>query len=109
MSSEQQKAPQSSQSVTEQRDLLDDIIDRSKLAKDEGARTRSRDLLQPFIDEILKGRMTIAPDTEAMINARIAEIDHLVSIQLNEVLHAPEFQKLEASWRGLRYLLDKSE
>jgi type VI secretion system protein ImpC len=44
-----------------------------------------------------------------MINARIAQIDHLISLQLNEVLHHPDFQKLEGSWRGLRYLLDKSE
>jgi type VI secretion system protein ImpC len=44
-----------------------------------------------------------------MINARIAQIDRLVSLQLNEVLHHPDFQKLEGSWRGLRYLMDKSE
>ena len=29
--------------------------------------------------------MTIARDAEMMINARIAQIDHLVSIQLNEI------------------------
>jgi type VI secretion system protein ImpC len=44
-----------------------------------------------------------------MITARIAQIDHLVSLQLNEVLHHSEFQKLEASWRGLKYLMDQSE
>jgi type VI secretion system protein ImpC len=32
-----------------------------------------------------------------------------VSLQLNEVLHAPSFQKLEGSWRGLKYMLDQSE
>jgi type VI secretion system protein ImpC len=44
-----------------------------------------------------------------MITARIAQIDHLVSLQLNEVLHAKEFQKLEGTWRGLKYLMDQSE
>ena len=44
-----------------------------------------------------------------MINARIAQIDHLISLQLNEVLHHPAFQKLEGTWRGLKYLLDQSE
>ena len=39
--------------------------------------------------------MTIARDTEAMINARIAQIDHLFSLQLNEIMHHAEFQKLE--------------
>jgi len=39
----------------------------------------------------------------------LRQIDHLISIQLNEVLHHPQFQKLEASWRGLKYLLNHSE
>ena len=53
--------------------------------------------------------MTVSKDAEAMINARIAQIDHLLSIQLNEVLHHAAFQKLEGTWRGLKYLLDQSE
>lgn len=53
--------------------------------------------------------MTVGKDAEAMINARIAQIDELLSNQLNEVMHAPEFQELEGSWRGLKYLLDCSE
>ena len=50
-----------------------------------------------------------ASDTESMINSRIAQIDHLLSIQLNEILHHPDLQKLEGSWRGLKYMLDQSE
>jgi hypothetical protein len=53
--------------------------------------------------------MTIARDAEMMINARIAQIDHLVSLQLNEVMHNPAFQKLEGTWRGVKYLMDQSE
>jgi type VI secretion system protein ImpC len=44
-----------------------------------------------------------------MINARIAQIDHLISIQLSEILHHEAFQKLEGSWRGLKQLLNQSE
>src|SRR5260370_7720745 len=46
---------------------------------------------------------------DTAINARISEIDRLVSAQLNEVMHAPEFQKLEGSWRGLNHLVMNSE
>jgi type VI secretion system protein ImpC len=79
------------------------------MAKDDASRQRGRDLIKEFVAQILQGAIGISPDTEAMINARIAQIDALLSNQLNEVMHAPEYQKLEASWRGLRYLLDKSE
>lgn len=91
------------------RSLLDDIVDRSKIARDDASRQRGRDLLNTFAEELVKGHMTVSPDTEAMINARIAQIDNMVSLQLNEILHHPDFQKMEGSWRGLKYLLDKSE
>ncbi len=41
------------------------------------------------------------------ITTSIGEIDDLVNRQLNEVLHHPVFQKLEASWRGLFYLVER--
>jgi len=33
----------------------------------------------------------------------------LISLQLNEVMHHPAFQKLEGTWRGIKHLLDQSE
>jgi type VI secretion system protein ImpC len=53
--------------------------------------------------------MTLSRDAEATIGARVAEIDRLVSLQLNEVLHNPAFQKLEATWTGIRHLVLQSE
>ena len=79
------------------------------LARDPAARERGKNLVKEFVAQVLEGAMTVSKDAEAMINARIAQIDHLVSIQLNEVLHHPDFQKLEGSWRGLKYLIDQSE
>jgi type VI secretion system ImpC/EvpB family protein len=40
---------------------------------------------------------------------RLAEIDDLLSRQLDRILHDPEFQRLEASWRGLHYLVLQTE
>ena len=94
---------------TESLGLLDQIVEQGKLGRDAQTKERGKDLVKRFVAEVLEGQMTIARDTEAMINARIAQIDHLLSLQLNEVLHHPEFQKLEASWRGLKYLLGQSE
>ena len=89
--------------------LLDQIVEQGRLGRDAQQKARGRDLVSQFVAQVLEGAVTVGRDTEAMINARIAQIDHLLSIQLNEILHHPEFQKLEASWRGLRYLLNQSE
>jgi type VI secretion system protein ImpC len=89
--------------------LLDQIVEQGKVGRDVETRERGKDLVRRFVAEVLEGSITIARDTEAMINARIAQIDHLLSLQLNEILHHPEFQRLESSWRGLKYLLSQSE
>lgn len=89
--------------------LLDQIVDEGRIAKEPAAKERGKELIKEFVNQVLDGSMTVSRDVESMINARIAQIDHLLSIQLNEILHHQSFQKLEASWRGLKYLLDQSE
>ncbi|MGD0619798.1 MAG: type VI secretion system contractile sheath large subunit, partial [Bryobacteraceae bacterium] len=96
-------------SVVEEKSLLDQIVDQGRLVRDESMRAHGKYLISEFVEQVLQGEMTVSPDIEAMINTRIAQIDHLLSLQLNEILHHPTFQQLEATWRGLRYLLDQSE
>ncbi len=43
------------------------------------------------------------------LNRDVAAIDQLINTQLNEVMHAAPFQKLEASWRGLQYLVQRAD
>ena len=101
-------APQVVEQVLE-KGLLDQIVEEGRMGKDEGAKARGKDLVKEFVAQVLEGSMTVTRDAETMINQRIAQIDHLLSIQVNEILHHEVFQKLEASWRGLKYLLDQSE
>jgi type VI secretion system protein ImpC len=89
--------------------LLEQIVEQGRVGRDAETRDRGRDLVKRFVAEVLEGSITVARDTESMINARIAQIDHLLSIQINEILHHADFQRLEASWRGLKYLLSQSE
>ncbi len=89
--------------------LLDQIVEQGRFGVEAASRERGKDLVKEFVSQVLDGSMTIAKDAEMMINARIAQIDHLLSLQLNEILHHAQFQKLEGSWRGLKYLMDNSE
>jgi type VI secretion system protein ImpC len=94
---------------TQELGLLDQIVEEGRFGAEPAARERGKNLVKEFVAQVLEGSMTIARDTEMMINARIAQIDHLISIQLNEIMHHPSFQKLEGSWRGVKYLMDQSE
>src|SRR6202166_2565603 len=103
--------PQSSAATveTQESSLLDQIVEQGRFGSEVSARERGKDLVKEFVAQVLDGSMTIAKDAEMMINARIAQIDHLLSLQLNEIMHNAQFQKLEGSWRGLKYMMDNTE
>jgi type VI secretion system protein ImpD len=44
-----------------------------------------------------------------LLSRDIARLDAAISEQVNAILHHPRFQKLEASWRGLRYLAEQAD
>jgi len=89
--------------------LLDRIIEDGRMAREESQRPYAQDLLGEFVTQILEEEMTVSHDTVAMINSRIAQIDELISQQLNAIMHAEEFQRMEAAWRGLNNLVMNTE
>jgi type VI secretion system protein ImpC len=107
--SDAQRASAQAQDTVLEGSLLDKIVDEGRFGKDPAAKERGKELIKIFAEQVMEGSMAVSKDAEAMINARIAQIDHLLSIQLNEVLHHAAFQKLESTWRGVKYLIDQSE
>lgn len=64
-----------------------------------------RTLVLVFSSEFLSGRMELKASISLMIRNRIAEIQEVLGRQLDEIIHHPEFQHLESSWRGLRFFI----
>jgi len=95
--------------AAEELGLLDNIIQNGQMVKDESQVPYAKDLIGEFVSQILDEGMTVSADTAAMINEQIAKIDELLTLQLNEVMHHEDFQKLEGSWRGLHYLVMNTE
>ena len=94
----------------EELNLLDKIIQDGKMARDKEQEPAARDLIGSFVDEVLENEtVSVSHDTISMINQRIAQLDQLISAQLNEVMHANEFQELESTWRGMQYLVMNTE
>jgi type VI secretion system protein ImpC len=88
---------------------LDKIISEGKMARDESQKSAAKDLIGEFVNQVLDQGMVVSQDTFASINSRVAQIDELISRQLTAIMHSPEFQKLEATWRGLQFLVQNSE
>jgi type VI secretion system protein ImpC len=51
----------------------------------------------------------IGDDAVATIQAIVAELDRKLTEQLNLIIHHPDFQQLEAAWRGLHQLVSNTE
>ncbi len=88
--------------------LLDQILTEGRLARDEFQKERAKDMIGEFVGQVMSGEITMSKNMDATINARIAEIDRLVSAQMNEIMHHADFQKLEGSWRGLHHLVSNT-
>jgi type VI secretion system protein ImpC len=99
---------QAATSKTLENGLLDQIIEQSKVAKSDSEHARAKDIISELVKEVLQGTVVVSDNLNLTIDARVAEIDRLISEQLSVVMHAPEFQKLEGSWRGLHYLCQQT-
>jgi type VI secretion system protein ImpC len=62
-------------------------------------------MIAEFVGQVMAGELTMSKNMDLAINSRIAEIDRLLSAQVNEIMHHEDFQKLEGSWRGLHYMV----
>ena len=84
--------------------LLDQIVGQSKVAKSTSEHARAKDIITELVQEVMNGSVVMSSNLCATLDARVAQLDTLISEQLSAVMHAPEFQQLESSWRGLHYL-----
>jgi type VI secretion system protein ImpC len=69
--------------------------------------TRVHELVTAFVDNV--SLPLAVNDLHTAITVGITEIDSRLSRQLREILHHPEFQALESTWRGLHYLVMQTE
>jgi type VI secretion system protein ImpC len=85
--------------------LLDEVISATKQTE----RSRAEDLIRTLTEEALKGTVTWSKNVTQTIKAGIQALDAALSKQLAAIMHHPDLQKMEGTWRGLHYLVMNSE
>ncbi|APR80928.1 Hypothetical protein A7982_06275 [Minicystis rosea] len=87
--------------------LLREILAASRIPPaDERHQSLTRALHVVFDQRVLD-RPEAATFDRVLVDLLIAEIDSKMSRQIDEILHHPTFQRLEAAWRGLKFLVDR--
>src|SRR5262245_36082754 len=103
-----EKKQASKVAVDTSKSLLDQILDQTK-PTDDSQRGRNKQCIEAVVRQALETGKSVSGDVERTIKAWQAQIDQKLSHQLNAIMHHPDFQKLEGTWRGLDYLVKQSE
>jgi type VI secretion system protein ImpC len=85
--------------------LLDTAIGATKQTEPD----RARELLDTLTKEALKGTVRFDRNVIKTLTGAVQAMDAVISKQLAAVMHDAEFQKIEGTWRGLHYLVNKTE
>jgi type VI secretion system protein ImpC len=103
---EQAAAASATTTQVEPKSALDEILDRMPTSVE---RDRGTEMINALVAEALKGTVVWDKSVTKTITKAIEELDATMSKQLAAVMHAPEFLKLEGTWRGMHYLVMNSE
>ncbi|MBX3439730.1 MAG: type VI secretion system contractile sheath large subunit [Planctomycetaceae bacterium] len=105
MAQQKQETQAASAEVTESASLLDKAIAATKQTEPD----RAQELIRTLVEEANRGTIEFSKDLYATLERAIGKIDAVVSKQLAAIMHHPDLQKLEGTWRGLHYLVMNSE
>ncbi len=101
---EQQQAAES----TAEGSLLDDIVEATKLKPEDEAYSVTKAGLQAFLEEMVKPEREGAKVSGNLVDDMLAQIDEKLSAQMDSIIHNKDFQKMESSWRSLKFLIDRT-
>lgn len=65
--------------------------------------------VQVFLERLKQSGQKVERLDKTLLDHHIAELDQMISRQLDVVMHHPEFQKVESAWRGLKQLVDGTD
>jgi len=92
-----------------ERDAFTELLHKEFRPRTEQAHEAVVEAVRTLAEQALVNTHIISADAYHTVEALIAEIDRILSQQVNQILHHPDFQQLEGAWRGLHYLVNNTE
>lgn len=89
--------------------VLQALMVQGRMARDPSQVPYAHEMLQEFATQAAAAGTNAGTDAIAFIQRRVQALDAAISAQLDQIMHAPEFQALEGSWRGLAGLVAETD
>ena len=81
------------------------LLKQSFKPRTERAATELENAVKTLVEQALSDTSLVKADVLDTLEEMIAQLDKKLSAQMNEIIHAPEFQQIESAWRGLNIWL----
>jgi len=81
----------------------------TEVLADSNANERISAALAVFVEGVVASSQNVDKIDKAMLDHHISEIDRKLSLQLDEIMHHANFQKMEVAWRSLKFLVDRTD
>ncbi|MHC1764719.1 MAG: type VI secretion system contractile sheath large subunit [Verrucomicrobiia bacterium] len=98
--------PEKSESLTPSE--IESLLSGGLTQKSSEPNDKIKDHVRTLILQVLSGDLR-SGDLTGRIEEIIAQLDRKISEQTNAIIHHPDFQKLEGTWRGLEYLVRRAQ
>ncbi len=95
--------------VEEGGSLIDQIMQETRLKPDDEGFDTAKKGVQAFISDLLAPQRRGEKIEQKIVDNMIREIDNRISLQVDEIIHHEDFQKIESAWRGLKMVVDRSD
>ncbi|KOC87281.1 type VI secretion system contractile sheath large subunit [Winslowiella iniecta] len=76
---------------------------------DTTADERATAAVSVFLNLLKQSSQKVERLDKTLLDNHINQLDQQISRQLDAVMHHPEFQKVESAWRGLKFLVDRTD
>lgn len=95
--------------TTQEPDEFAALLKQSFKPRNERAATEVESAVATLVSQALADQSLVKEDVLDTLDGMIAALDQQLTAQINEIMHAPEFQQIESAWRGLHYFVMSSE
>ena len=109
MSEEKSQAASTTGQAVESVSLLDQLVEATRVKPGDEAYAVTRQGLEAFVTELLEPARQAEKVSAALIDDMIATLDAKLCRQVDAIIHHQQFQKLESSWRSLKFLVDRTD
>ena len=109
MATKETSKTEAAQGETREIDEFEGLLKQNFKPRSERAATEVENAVSTLVQQALEDTSLIKDDVLDTLDEMIARLDEKLSEQMNQIIHAEEFQQIESAWRGFHYLTHNSE